>query len=139
MTLEQWQESVPDELRGDALWKVEAYRLALFLSDLAWSDCTKLMKDPRTHEIADQLYRASGKISAHIAEGYSRGSGKERAQYYSYALGSLRESRDWYYKSRHVLGTEVTEYRLKLTTSIIRLVLVMLTNERQRNRKIGTD
>ncbi len=139
MTFERWQESVPQVIRGDALWHVEAYRLALFLSDLAWPDCGKLLKDERTREIADQLYRASGKISAHIAEGYSRGTGKERSQYYSYALGSLRESRDWYYKGRLVLGAKVTEHRLELTTSIIKLVLVMLTNERRMNRRIGSD
>ena len=74
---------------------MEAYRLGLFLSDLGWQDATRLARDRRTAAIADQLYRAVGKISSNFGEGYSRGTGKERARFYEYALGSARESRDW--------------------------------------------
>jgi four helix bundle protein len=104
MTLTEWEAQVPAEITSDPLWKVEAYRLGLFLSDLAWNDCAKLLKERRTCLVADQLYRAAGKISSNVGEGYSRNSSKERAHFYEYAQGSARESRDWYYKSRHVLG-----------------------------------
>lgn len=50
---------------------------ALFLSDLSWHDVSKLVKDRRTAGVADQLYRAVGKISSNICEGYSRGTGKD--------------------------------------------------------------
>ena len=101
MTYEAWEMGVPEAIRGDTLWKVKAYRLALFLSDLAWHDVTKLAQDRRTREIADQLYRAAGNISSSIGEGYSRGTGRDRARFYEYSLGSARETRDWYYKGRH--------------------------------------
>ena len=94
MTFEQWEADVPTAIRDDPLWRVEAYRLSLFLSDLAWHDATKLLEDPRTAGVCDQLYRAVGKISSNISEGYSRGTAKARIQYYEYALGSTRESRD---------------------------------------------
>lgn len=136
MTFEAWQQSVPSDIQGDALWRIEAYRLALFLSDLAWADCTKLQKDVRTREIAGQLFRSTGRVSAQIAEGYSRTSSKERALYYSYALGSLRESRDWYYKARVILGEKVSAHRLATTTSIIRLTLTMLGSERRTKRRL---
>lgn len=105
---------------------MEAYRLGLFAADVGWHDTTKLMRDKRTLELSDQLYRALGSISANLAEGYSRGTGRDRARFYEYALGSARESRDWYYKGRHILGPAVTTHRLSLLTQIIRLLLTMV-------------
>jgi hypothetical protein len=43
MNYENWLKSVPDAITGDPLWKIEAYRLALFLADLGWRDVTKLI------------------------------------------------------------------------------------------------
>jgi four helix bundle protein len=80
--------------------------------------------------LSDQLYRALGSISANLAEGYSHGTGKNRARYYEYALGSARESRDWYFKGRHILGEEVTQHRLSLLTQISRLLLTMIPQQR---------
>lgn len=34
MDYEEWVKGVPGEITGDALWRVEAYRLALFAADL---------------------------------------------------------------------------------------------------------
>lgn len=131
MRYEDWEKEVPQEIRADSLWKMEAYRLALFAADLGWYDVTKLMKDRRTMALSDQLYRSLGSVSANLAEGYSRGTGKDRARFYEYALGSARESRDWYYKSRHVLGEVVTQHRLQLLTQIIRLLLTMVPQQRK--------
>lgn len=130
MNLAKWIEEVPDVIRHDSLWKVEAYRLALFAVDIGWHDVTKLMQDKRTIGLADDLYRALGSSSANVAEGYSRGTGKDRARFYEYALGSARESRDWYYKARHILGPEVEAHRLQLATEIIRLLLTMIPDQR---------
>ncbi len=130
MNYREWQETVPEEIRGDTLWKVKAYRLALFVGDLAWVDVTKLIQDRRTIALSDQLYRALGSIGANIAEGYSRGTGRDRARFYEYALGSAREGRDWYYKARHILGEEITAHRLRLLTEIIRLTLTMVPQQR---------
>ncbi|MFB3042542.1 MAG: four helix bundle protein, partial [Candidatus Poribacteria bacterium] len=88
MNYEEWTRSVPDEITGDSLWKMNAYRLALFAADIGWNDVTKLMGDKRTIELSNQLYRALGSISANLAEGYSRGTGKNRARFYEYTLGS---------------------------------------------------
>ena len=130
MNYDTWTKTVPVEITGDSLWKMEAYRLALFAADLAWPDVTKLAGDRRTLDLAGQLYRAVGSVEANISEGYSRGSGRDRARFYEYALGSARESRGWYYKGRHVLGDAVTEHRLKLLTQIIRLLLAMVPDQR---------
>jgi len=92
-----------------------------------------MMQDNRILGLTDQLYRALGSISANIAEGYSRGTGKGRVLFYEYALRSARESRDWYHKSRHVLGEEVVEHRLCLLTQIIRWLLTMIPQQRGRS------
>lgn len=131
MNYDEWLKSVPAEITGDSLWKMEAYRLALFLADLGWHDATKLMRDKRTVGLSDQLYRAVGSIAANIAEGYSRGTGKDRARFYEYALGSGRESRGWFYKGRHVLGEQVADHRMRLVTQIIRLLLTMTPEQRE--------
>jgi four helix bundle protein len=118
MNYHEWTKSVPEEITGDSLWKMEAYRLALFPADLGWHDVTKLMQDKRTIGLADQLYRATGSISANISGGYSRNSGKDRARFYEYGLGSARECRGWFYKGRHVLGQNVAEHRIRLVTHV---------------------
>jgi hypothetical protein len=47
-------------------------------------------------------------------------------------LGSARESRDWYYQSRFVLGDEVIGHRLDVLTSLVRLLLKVVPSQRQR-------
>jgi len=130
MTFAEWTETVPLELKQDPLWRMEVYRLSLFVADLAWPDVTRLIKDKRTISLADQLYRAAGSASANIAEGYGRQSGKDQARYYEYALGSAREARNWYYQSRHVLTDTVALHRIRLLTQIIRLLLTIIPSER---------
>jgi four helix bundle protein len=130
MNYKEWEQSVPIEITGDALWRMEVYRLALFVADLVWSDVTKLAQDRRTVGLSDQLYRAVGSISTNIAEGYSRGTGKDRARFYEYALGSAREGRDWYYKGRHILGETIVSHRLSLLTQVIRLLLTIIPAQR---------
>jgi four helix bundle protein len=129
---QEWLEQVPQFYTGDALWKMVVFRYALFLGDLAWHDATRLMNDRRTIKLSDQLYGAVGSISANIAEGYSRSSGKDRARFYEYALGSARESRDWYFKGRFVLSEEVATHRMQYLTQIIRLLLTITPEERTR-------
>ena len=130
MTYEEWERSVPQAITGDILWKVQVYRIGLYAADIGWPDVTKLAQDRRTLSLSSQLYQALGSISANVAEGYSRASGKDRARFYEYALGSAREARDWYYKGRHVLDDEITSHRLDLMAQIIRLLLVMVPDQR---------
>lgn len=135
MKYDEWEQSVPDYLRGDPLWRLQAYRLALFCVDIGWVDVGKLGDDPRMKSLADQLYRSLGSIGANLAEGYSKSSGRDRARFYEYALGSAREARTWYFAARHVLGETVTTHRSGQLTSIIRLLLTMLSDQRQLNLK----
>jgi four helix bundle protein len=129
----EWESLVPQDLKNDVLWKVNAYGLALFLSEIAWRDTAKILstQDIRGRSLADQLYPAVTSISANIAEGYSRSSGKERTHFYEYALGSARESRDWYFGAHHILEDKVSNHRIELLTAIIQLLLVLIPDQRQ--------
>ncbi len=132
MNYSEWEQIVPREIKDDSLWKMAAYRLALFLSDICWQDVVILLRHRQLYELADQLYRATGSVSANLAEGYSRGTGADRARFYEYALGSARESRDWYFKARHALNQDVTSHRLQFLTEIIRLLLAIVPQQRGR-------
>ncbi|MEK7441947.1 MAG: four helix bundle protein [Chloroflexota bacterium] len=132
MKYEEWEQKVPSAIKDDPLWKMTVYRQALFIGDIGWFDVCKLAQDSRTLKIAGQLYDSLGGISATIAEGYSRGSDKDQARFYEYALGSAREVRDWYFKSRYVLGEAVSLHRMNLTVQIIRQLLTIVPEHRGR-------
>ena len=130
MNYEEWMKLVPMEITGDPLWKVEAYRLALFAAELGWHDVTKLMQDKRTMGACRPTLPGFG---LHWREHFRRllpRRGRDRARFYEFALGSARESRGWYYNGRHVLGETVAAHRIHLLTQIIRLLLTMVPDQR---------
>lgn len=129
MKYEEWEKLVPNELKNDSLWKMKAYRLGLYAADLRWFDAKKIL-DSHFYEVSDQLLRSIGSISANLAEGYSRSTGKDRARFYEYALGSAREGRDWYFKAKYILGNAVVNHRIILITEIIRLLLTIVPQQR---------
>lgn len=130
MNFQTWEKKLPSTITMDPLWHIQVYRLALFLGDICWHDVTKLNQDNRTRSLSNQLYRAIGSVGANIAEGYSRKSNLDQARFYEYALGSARESRDWYFKARHILGDQVTEHRFEILAQIVRLLLTMIPQKR---------
>ena len=132
MNYTDWQKTVPDDITQDPLWKLEVYRLGLFVSDIAWQDALALSKTVLTRDLANQLYRAVCSISANIAEGYSRSTGKDRARFFEYSLGSAREARDWYYKSRHTLKEEIVKHRINILTQISKMLNVLTPHQRQK-------
>ncbi len=137
--LEDWEARAPPSLRADSLWNVKAYRLALYLADLAWRDSAHLRRTAAGRALHDQLLRATASIGANIAEGYSRGTGKDRARFYEYALGSARESRDWYFKCRAALREEVVTARLNALSEVVRLLLAMIPDQRKQMRDDSAD
>ena len=134
MSYQDWLNQIPKVIRDDAVWNLKVYRAALYMSDLCWKD-TQLIKDQKYFSLADQLYRSVGSISANVTEGYSRKSLKEKARFYEIALGSARESKDWYFKSRHILDKKMVLHRITLLTSVIKLLLSMITEKRSSAKK----
>lgn len=131
MNYSEWLSIVPSEISNDPIWKLEVYRLALFAGDIGWEDVLKLSKERLMFSVADQLHRSLGSISANLTEGYSRSKGLDRARFFEISLGSARESRDWYYKARHVLSSEVVKHRIGLITQIISMLTPMISHQRK--------
>ena len=116
-----------------ALDRVQVYRLATELSDVAWDDALELKKEPLLFAHATQLLRAVGSIAANIAEGYGRRSAAERVRFYEYALTSGEEARAWYRVSSRAMAPDRLADRTRRLVSIRRLLLTMIRNERAKN------
>lgn len=63
---------------------------------------TKIFPKDEIFGITNQLRRAAVSITSNIAEGFSRASYKEKAQFYSIALGSLTEVQNQLIISRDI-------------------------------------
>ena len=132
MTYEEWLAGVPEAIKRDPFWRFEAYPKALLLFDLAWEDCEKLMRDSRGRELARQLIRSVGSISANIDEGFGRGVDRgEYAQFLRYALGSPRETRSWSFKSRRLLPEQVVDHRTALCGEVVALLVTTINRHRR--------
>ena len=125
-----WAHELSLSITSDAVWHCTAYRLALFVADRAWIDLGRMADDARTRGMVDQLSRALGSISANYVEAYSRSGAADRCRFYEYSLSSARESRDWYFKARRVIGEERTREALELLTRIAQLLTVTVVRER---------
>lgn len=129
---EDWLKQVPSCITQDPLWDSETYRKALFLSDLAWKDCGRLLKHPLGKILVPQLLRSAGSSPANIEEGYGRSFGKDYARFLRFALGSTRELRGWYYRNRHALEPEIVKHRMELATHIIGSLTITSNQQRRR-------
>ena len=127
---EEWEQSVEQEIRDDALWKLRVYRMALYAGDVGRDDAAQLARQEGCANLADQLRRATESISSNIAEGFSRFAARDRARFLEYALGSARESRDWYHKARTPLGTNEARTRLATLGHVIRILTTLISQSR---------
>ena len=126
----EWEATVPETIRRDPIWRTPAYRYAAWIGALAKRDVLELDAQRVYRNDADQLLRAVDSISANLAEGYGRSTGRERARFYDFAKGSAREARDWYFKLIDLLGRERVEERLAVLDRIIRILTAIIPRER---------
>ncbi|MBI3502802.1 MAG: four helix bundle protein [Bacteroidetes bacterium] len=109
-------------MEKDKIFEIHFYVLSVELWDECWADTEILMKDIRGKEIARQLIRSAGSISANIEEGFGRGFGKEYPHFLRIARGSARETRGWYMRSKFLLPPDVISARDKKLASIIAML-----------------
>jgi four helix bundle protein len=118
-----WETSVSENLRGDPVWRFNAYRVALFLLNRVGLDA-RILHGRRAFPFqTDQLLRAIASISANIAEGLGRTSAAERSRFFGVALGSLREAQTWYNAVASELPPELVDLRLGQLTELRRLLI----------------
>jgi len=127
---EAWLRTVPPDITNDPLWRMSAYRYALYAMSRAEADLPLLTRRPETRPHVDQLLRAVGAISANIEEGYGRSGGKDRAHFFEYGLSTAREARGWYFKCAKAFPAELLSARLSVYTQIIQLLTVIVPQER---------
>lgn len=131
-TVEQiaWEQSCPFAITTDVLWKLDAYRAAMYLLHVCRTDCRILSAAHVAPDIIDQLTRCSASISAHLSEGYGRATRTDRLRFLGYALGSTRECLVWYVAQRDYLSDADIEARLVLVARIRALLLGMIRSTR---------
>ena len=112
---------------------MRAFEIAETLAPNCFADCDNLRNHPVLSLSAAQLYKSVISISANISEGYSRASGRDRARFFEYALGSVREAMAWYRAARPALGTLLAEDRLDTLEEIRRILLAIIPRERGRS------
>ena len=128
----EWAElHVPRQMRDDPIWTSAAYRYALCLGDLVQGDVPLIERNRIARRHVDQLLDAVQSISANIAEGYSRSTGRDRAKYFEYAHSSARESREWLFKIRHALDPATALHRITLVTRIMTILVATIPRERE--------
>lgn len=106
----------------DRLDEIKFYQKVNELWDLCWNDTEILAKDFRGKEIAKQLIRSVGSISANIEEGYGRSFGKEYIHFLRISRGSTRESKGWYKKSKFLLEQNLITERTKILSEITAMI-----------------
>jgi four helix bundle protein len=124
--------SEPLKADRDLVSRMRVVRVAGELLDVSWFDAEIVVANPITVIVAGQLYSAVASISANLKEGYSRSSGRDRARFFEYALGSARETEVWYAASKRLLTSDVLEARANSLAEIKRLLLAVIPRERDR-------
>ncbi len=133
LPFEDWVKTLPDSLRNDPLWKSAYYRLSMYLYDLMWIDVELINKDFRGREIVHQLVRSAGSVCANMEEAYRRGIGTaDYVRIMRIALGELGETQGWYFRTRHVLGSELLEKRIKVIQQTIALTVKVIDQNRRK-------
>ena len=118
-----WEACVPASLRDDPIWKFHAYRVALYLLELATGDVKSLHARLSFAFQSDQLLRAISSVSANVAEGFGRSSPVDRSRCFGIALGSLRESTTWYRAIQDGLPPDVAELRFEQITEMRKILI----------------
>jgi four helix bundle protein len=118
-----WEACVPASIRDDPMWKFHAYRVALYMLDLAGSDAKALARRKCFPFQTDQLLRAVASISANVAEGFGRSSAADRSRCFGIALGELRESFTWYRAVQDELPEELVELRFEQLAELRRILV----------------
>ncbi len=134
MRYDEWEAGLSANLRADPLWRMKAYRLSLFLSEIGANDAQLLVRHAMYVPLSSQLTLAIASIGANIAEGYSRSSWKDRARFFEYALGSAREARHFYYAGRLAIPVREVESRIDVLNEVSRLLVATIRAQRVERR-----
>lgn len=129
LSFEAFEATPPDAYVGDPIWRTRMFRMAAYLGARCSGDMAGLGSRVSL-SIAQQFLRAIGSIGANVAEGYSRGGTADRVRFYTYALGSVRESLMWIDALGNVPWPPRDEYR-DLLVQLRRQLLTAIKSMRE--------
>ena len=133
LAFDEWVKTLPVSLRNDPLWKSAYYRLSMYVYDLVWLDSIVINKDFRGREIVHQLVRSAGSVCANMEESYRRGIGTpDFVRIMRISLGELGETQGWYFRSRHILGDEILDKRIKVIQQAIAFTVTVIDQNRRK-------
>jgi four helix bundle protein len=83
------------------------------------------------HVIANQVLRSAGSMSANIAEGFGRRTGKEYTHYLIVARGSTTETLDWYLKCKDLRLIDLDAFASRRATleEILKMLNRMISQQ----------
>ena len=131
----EWEKTCSRAITSDTVWKLDAYRSALFLILCARADLRSIPGIRPDDELGVQLLAAAASVSAHIGEGYGRWTLADQLKYLGYALGSVRECMSWYEALRDRLSDAVVDKREALIARTRALTLGYIRSLRQKRGK----
>jgi len=106
----------------DPLSRYPAYVKASEFFDKVMDDTELLLRDIRGREIAKQVIRSAGSISANFEEGYGRGTTKEFIHHLRIANGEARETKGWYRRAKRFIPEDLMTNRTKEIDEVIALI-----------------
>ena len=109
---------------------MRAYVLALETRDAACCVVQQLEDRAVLTASLNQLLRAASSIGANIAEGYARSTGTERARFFEYSLGSVRETKHCYGTIASFLDRTFLDAESARHSEMTRLLIVMVRRQR---------
>jgi four helix bundle protein len=125
-----WERACPGAITSDVLWKLDAYRVAMYLLHAVRQDFRPSQASRADPWLITQLVRAAGSVSANLSEGYSRPTRADRLRFLGYALSSSRECIPWYESLRNTIPDDVIDERLRLIARLRSLLLGVIRSLR---------
>jgi four helix bundle protein len=130
-----WEKTCSRAITSDTIWKLDAYRSALFLIPCARMDLRSIPGIRPNDELAVQLLTAAASVSAHIGEGYGRFTLPDQLKHLGYSLGSVRECTSFYEALRDRLPDAVVDQRQELIARTRALTLGYIRSLRKKRRE----
>jgi hypothetical protein len=121
---EEWLLTIDRMTTRWRLWRLECYRLALYLAELSFLDLDRITEQEPDFDGNDFLLQAT-KIGAKIAFGHGPGFRTIQLEGFNEALASSRAARHWYELCWEWLGDSRTRHRLQLIDIITNNLLLL--------------
>ncbi len=124
LSYQEWLLTVDKMVTRWSMWRLEVYRLSMYLAELAFLDLNRIVAQEPAFEGDDFLLQAT-KVGAKIAFGHGPNFRTIQLEGFNEALESARAARHWYEHAALWLGVERSRHRLRVLDIIIHNLLLL--------------